>query len=249
MYILEFYFLKPFLCILREYKGKRTIHLTGNNSIEVELIRMWKLTFGLLQREAAPDCSADWRKQFLLWELRAHTAETWFRLAPRQAFNSEDRKSPRTEVWGEHPHYYRILKSRFHQHLFRTVETELILFQDRGKDWRGFWGLPVFSLAGGLFHGNSLSCQSQPCSTQTVCIWRQECPRDARLDTGLTSKAAEMILAFLLSTDPTALKFLSRISAYSSSAEFSWSFLGSVGRSFPPSPCFFGANFSGGSFT
>lgn len=36
---------------------------------------------------------------------------------------------------------------------------------------------------------------------------------DALLDTGLTSKAAEMILAFLLSTDPTALKFLSRISA------------------------------------
>lgn len=47
-------FLKTFL---NEYK--RTFQLTGNNTNQVELISMLKLTFGLLQREAAPDCSAD----------------------------------------------------------------------------------------------------------------------------------------------------------------------------------------------
>lgn len=65
----------------------------------------------------------------------------------------------------------------------------------------------------------------------------------------LTSKAAEIILAFLLSAAPTALKFLSRISAYSSSAELSCNFLGSVGKSLLTSPCFFCANFSGGNLT
>lgn len=45
---------------------------------------------------------------------------------------------------------------------------ELISSEGRGTDWRGLLRLPIFYLAGGLLHGNSSSCQSQPwpCWTQ-----------------------------------------------------------------------------------
>lgn len=51
----------------------------------------------------------------------------------------------------------------------------------------------------------------------------------------LTSNSAVTVLAFLLTSAPTALKFLSRRSAYNSSEEFNMTFLGSVGT--PPSSC------------
>jgi hypothetical protein len=67
-----------------------------------------------------------------------------------------------------------------------------------------------------------------------------------------------MSLAFLLSAGPTAWKFLSRSSAYSSSDELRITFLGSDGMSatdddvddgLPAVPDDEAANFSGGNFT
>lgn len=101
------------LCILSEYKGKRTFQLTGNNSNKAELISTLKLTFDFMQREVAPDCSADWQKQFLLRELQAHTAEMWFRLAWDKLLTVRIGKAPEQrcrEKRREDLHYYRILE-------------------------------------------------------------------------------------------------------------------------------------------
>ena len=53
--------------------------------------------------------------------------------APEQRCGEKRRKDP---------HYYRILKTRFDQHLLRIVKAELISSQVSwfrlGTDWRGF---------------------------------------------------------------------------------------------------------------
>lgn len=63
----------------------------------------------------------------------------------------------------------------------------------------------------------------------------------------ITSNSAVIVLAFLLTKLPTALKFLSRSSPYSSSEEFRMIFFFSVGAS--SGDWLLETNFSGGSFT
>lgn len=99
----------------------------------MELISTLKITFGFLQKEAAPDSCRLKRAIPVMGSMGSHSTRL-------DEASSEQRESPRTEVWGEMRIHITtaLLKGDLTQHLLRTVQVELTSSQGRGRKWNSF---------------------------------------------------------------------------------------------------------------